>query len=175
MAVASDTPLPRSSFSHSDNFMPPLLAIRERPSIAFREFHSFVFRYPMRMMKTIGQIRRENLLLLLEKHGSMANLNEKIGLLRTDATLSQIKNQSRESKTGKPKMMGVTQARRIEQSLDLPTGWMDNDQLPPSYRQQRIAHVAMAMERMTDYQVDQTVQIVDTLAQPAKAEGTTGQ
>lgn len=173
MAVASDTPLPRSSFSHSDNFMQSLLAIRERQSIAFREFHSFVFRYPIEGMKTVGQTRRENLLLLLEKHGSLANLNEKLGLLRTDATLSQIKNQSRDSKTGKPKMMGPTLARRIEQALALPTGWMDNDQLPPSYRQQRIAHAVKAMEGMTDYQLDQTVKVVDTLAEPAEKNDTT--
>lgn len=171
MLSANETPRPRSASSQLDNFMLSLLAMRERQSIAPREFHSFMFRYPISPMKTVSETRRENLLLLVTEHGSLANLNEKLGLLRTDATLSQIKNQSRESRTGKPKMMGVTLARRIEKALNLPTGWMDNDQLPLSYRQQRIAHVARAMEGMTDYEVDQTVKIVDTLAQPKVANG----
>lgn len=123
-------------------------------------------------MKTVGQIRRENLLKLIEQHGSIAELNNKLGLPRTDATLSQIKNQSTTSR-GKPKMMGVTLARRIEQSLKLIEGWLDNDHAPPSYRQQRIEHAVKAMEHMTDYQVDQAVKIIDTLAQPVK-NGTSG-
>ncbi len=118
-------------------------------------------------MKTVSQIRRDNLLLLLERHGSLANLNEKLELARTDATLSQIKNQSTTSR-GNPKMMGDTMARRIEAALGLEEGWMDNGQTPPTYRQERIAHAAKAMEHMNDYQFDQTVKIIDTLAeQPA--------
>jgi hypothetical protein len=116
-------------------------------------------------MKTVGQTRRENLLLLIKKHGSLANLNELLDLPRTDATLSQIKNASVGSR-GKPRAMGVTLARRIEARLQLPSGWMDNDQTPPSYRQQRIEHALKIMEEMADYQLDQAVKIIDTLAEP---------
>lgn len=126
--------------------------------------------YPIAGMKTVSQIRRENLLLLLEEHGSLANLNERLGLPRTDATLSQIKNQSTTSR-GKPKMMGDTIARRIEGALDLPQGWMDNDQTPKSSRQLRIEHALKAMEQMEDHQLDQAVKIIDTLAEPAAPRG----
>jgi hypothetical protein len=124
----------------------------------------------MDWMKTVGQIRRENLLLLLQTHGSLANLNEKLELPRTDATLSQIKNQSITSR-GKPKMMGVTLARRIENMLKLDPGWMDKDQLPPSYRQQRIDHALKVMAHMEDWQIDQAIKIIDTVAQPAPKSG----
>lgn len=52
--------------------------------------------------------------MLLDKKGSLAELNEAIGLARTDATLSQIKNQSPHHKTGKPRSMGEELARKIE-------------------------------------------------------------
>lgn len=65
----------------------------------------------MEAMKTIAEIRRDNLMILIGEQGSMAALNEKIGLVRTDATLSQIKNQSPDSKTGVPKAMGDAFAR----------------------------------------------------------------
>jgi hypothetical protein len=122
-------------------------------------------------MKTSGQIRRDNLLLLLDKHGSAANLNERLELPRTDATLSQIKNQSAAA-SGKARMMGDALARRIERVLALPEGWMDNDQSPPSYRQQRIDHAVKAMENMPEYQLDQAVKILATLAEPASNNGT---
>lgn len=172
MFAANKTPLPRSESSQSFNFMPRLLAQYKLKSIAPCEFTSLAFSYPIGKMKTVSETRRDNLLLLLAVHGSLANLNEKLGLPRTDATLSQIKNRSITSR-GKPKAMGVTMARRIERALELPVGWMDNSQLPMSYRQQRIAHVARAMGGMTDYEVDQTVKIVDTLAQPKIANGNT--
>lgn len=173
MALAKDKPRPRSIASHSDNFMTRLLAQCQSMSIAPCEFSLLALRYPIAIMKTVGQIRRENLMQLLEKHGSIAELNVKLGLPRTDATLSQIKNQSITSR-GKPKMMGVTLARRIEKDLKLSEGWLDNDHAPPSYRQQRIDHAVKAMEHMTDYQVDQAVKIIDTLAEPASSNGTTG-
>ena len=142
--------------------------------IAPYELDFFALCYPMTAMKTVSEIRRENLLLLLERHGSLANLNEKLDLPRTDATLSQIKNQSTTSR-GKPKMMGDTMARRIEGALSLPKGWMDNDQAPISYRQQRIDHAIKAMEHMEDYQLDQAIKIIDTLAEPNQKTGTCGQ
>lgn len=116
-------------------------------------------------MKTVGQTRRENLMQLIAKYGTIADLNEVLSLPRTDATLSQIKNQSLTSR-GKPKMMGVTLARRIESTLGLDEMWLDTNHAPASYRQQRIDHAVKAMQHMTDYQVDQAVKIIHTLAQP---------
>ena len=154
MTFAKPAPLPRSTSNHSDNFMSAILAPCNAKSIAPYEFAFLAFGYPIDTMKTVGQIRRENLLLLIEEHGSLANLNERLDLPRTDATLSQIKNQSTTSR-GKPKMMGEALARRIEGVLKLQLGWMDNDHAPPSYRQQRIDTAIKAMENMADWQFDQ--------------------
>lgn len=73
----------------------------------------------------MGEIRRDNLLILINKEGSKAALNAKLGRVRTDATISQYINRSPDSKTGKPKMMGGAFARQIEDKLGLSDGWMD--------------------------------------------------
>ncbi len=45
----------------------------------------------------------------------------------SEAYLSQIKNKSKESKTGTPRTMGDKIARKIERGLGLDFGWMDAD------------------------------------------------
>ena len=125
----------------------------------------------MACMKTIGEIRRDNLEILLLQFRSLADLNEKLELARTDSTLSQIRNRSTSSR-GKPRAMGDDLARKIEAALNLDSGWMDNVQYPPDTRQHRIQHVLQVMELMEDWQVDQTVKIVDTIAEPAPRNGT---
>jgi hypothetical protein len=125
-------------------------------------------------VQTIDKTRRERLELLIEEFGSIAALNVAMGMDRTDATFSQIRNQAAHSKTGKPRSMGDDLARRIEAALGKSEGWMDT---PPGYPQlddQRIAHVLKIMESMPDWQLDQAVKIVDTLAQPARKNGTNG-
>lgn len=77
-------------------------------------------------MKTIEEIRRDWLLLLIDRFGSLARLNEALGRARTDATLSQIKNQARDSKSGNPKNMGSPLAREIEHQLGLDRGTLDH-------------------------------------------------
>ncbi len=121
-------------------------------------------------MKTIGQTRRENLQVLIDKHGSLAQLNEVIGFPRTDATLSQIKNQSL-SASGRPRAMGDVLARRIERALDLTEGWMDNDQAAPTYKQSRIDVAIKAMEEMGEYQLDQAIKIIVALSEPEPKKG----
>lgn len=76
-------------------------------------------------MKTIDEIRRENLLLAIERLRTMAALAERAGV--SSAYLSQIKNRTPESKTGKPKAMGADVARKIEKALREPEGWMDTE------------------------------------------------
>lgn len=78
-------------------------------------------------MKTVEEIRRDRLLELKAQHGSFAKLNELLGRLSTDSTFSQIANSSLNSKTKTPKVMGSDQARKIEELLKKPRGWMDND------------------------------------------------
>lgn len=112
--------------------------------------------------------------MLIDELGSLAALNDKLERPRTDATLSQIKNQSPHHKTGKPRSMGEDLAREIEMKLSKPEGWMDT---PPSLAEQfghsgpldKIASLMAAMEPEMQYRV---VRMVAALAQPA--EGTNG-
>lgn len=79
-------------------------------------------------MKCIGQIRRERLHELKRAHGmTLAELNEKLGRERRDATLSQILNGSPNTRTGRAREMGNDQARAIEAAFGLEHGWLDMD------------------------------------------------
>lgn len=163
MLVAKDAPRPRSPLSHSLSFMLSILARCQVNAIAQYELGKLAKRYLIKQMKTIGEIRRDNLLLLLDEYKSLANLNDQLGMTRTDATLSQIKNKNMTHR-GEPKMMGTALARRIELDLKLQGGWMDNDHQPASYRQDRIDQAVLAMEKMADWQLEQAVTIIDTIA-----------
>jgi hypothetical protein len=141
---------------------------------------SFCFSAPwlvIQAVQTIAETRRQRLQMLTEQYGSLAALNEKLGLARTDATLSQIKNKSAHHKTGKPRSMGDDLARKIEAAFDLPEGWMDT---PPSYAELHGEPdpMTMAMELMQAMEPEaryQAVRLLDALAQPPKANGTHGQ
>lgn len=61
------------------------------------------------------EIRRANLAALIESHGSIRALADKVGTAPN--YLSEIKNRERD--------MGDRLARKIEGALELPTGWMD--------------------------------------------------
>lgn len=73
----------------------------------------------------LAEIRRRNLLYLIEQYGTMAKLNEVLGRDRHDSALAQIKNQSFNKSKNVTRKMGVALARSIEQKLNLPMGWMD--------------------------------------------------
>jgi hypothetical protein len=128
-------------------------------------------------VQTIAETRRQRLTMLLAKHKSLAELNDRLGLARTDATLSQIKNQSAHHKTGKPRAMGDELARRIEGALDLPEGWMDT---PPTYAElhgepDTIGKALALLQAMEPEARYQAVRLLDALAQPPLANGTSGQ
>lgn len=78
-------------------------------------------------MKTIEEIRRDWLNLLIEQHKTIANLNVALGRAKTDATLSQIRNKASDSKSGNPRNMGSPLAREIEEKLGLEVGALDHD------------------------------------------------
>lgn len=76
---------------------------------------------------SLSEIRRSNLLFLIEQYGSIKRLNLALGRKEKDATLSQIKNKAPSSKTGAARQMGVAVARDIEKKLNYPFGWMDEE------------------------------------------------
>ncbi len=82
-------------------------------------------------MKTIDEIRRQNLLEAMARMGTARALAEKADL--SAAYLSQVKNGQPDSKTGNPKNLGDDAARKIEKAIGETRGWMDVDHsLPPS-------------------------------------------
>lgn len=132
----------------------------------------------MTAMQTISETRLARLHMLIRQHGgSIAKLNEALGLDRTDATLSQIRTRARHSKTGKPRSMGDELSRKIEEKLGLENGWMDT---PPSHAEihgedDPRTRMMQLMESLPPEQWSTAVRLVDALAQPAKANtGTHG-
>lgn len=82
-------------------------------------------------MKTISDIRRENLDALARQLGSVDAVAAASST--SPVYLSQIKNQALDSKTGKPRQMGSALARKLEVGCNKPSGWMDTDhQSPPN-------------------------------------------
>lgn len=78
-------------------------------------------------MQTNDEIRRENLEVAIKRLGTAAKLAE--AAKTSPAYLSQIRNRTPDSKSGTPKMMGDAMARRIEEALGEPNGWMDKSHL----------------------------------------------
>lgn len=62
-----------------------------------------------------------------ERVGTLVAINRALQLSERDSTLSQIKNQSPDSRTREPKVMGSKLARQIEGAMKKPAGWMDTD------------------------------------------------
>jgi SOS-response transcriptional repressor LexA len=77
-------------------------------------------------MKSIDEIRRENLALLRsELGGSLRDLAAR--LERDESQVSQWMQGSKNSGTGKPRGMRSDTARYIEQRANKPAGWLDRD------------------------------------------------
>lgn len=77
-------------------------------------------------MRTLSDVRRENLCKLLQDYDSIADFNAAMGKERYNPTFTMIKNESGKT-SGRPRRMGKSLAREIEQKLSLPNGWMDED------------------------------------------------
>lgn len=75
-------------------------------------------------MKTIAEIRLENLETLIAEKGTQEKVAELGGT--SSVYLSQIKNQSADAKTGKLRQMGDDMARKLEAGCGKVRGWMDN-------------------------------------------------
>jgi hypothetical protein len=130
-------------------------------------------------MQTAEETRRLRLQMLVQKHNGMANLCEKLGYARNEtATLTRILNGNlRHDRGGQPYNMGSPMARHIEEALNLAHGWMDT---PPTYAElhgepdpvTKAVDLLTAMDPEAQYQA---LRLLDALAQPPKANGTSGQ
>lgn len=77
-------------------------------------------------MKTVGQIRRENLERLVLELGTLEKVAEAGG--SSSVYMSQIRKQTLDKSTQRPREMGSAMARRLEAGCGKPAGWMDLDQ-----------------------------------------------
>lgn len=75
-------------------------------------------------MRTIEEIRLDNLLVLITEQGSTNNFCEKIG--KSYAQVNQWVNRSIDHKSKKPRSINSLSARNIEDKCNKPAGWMDN-------------------------------------------------
>lgn len=74
-------------------------------------------------MKTIDEIRKENLAELVKEHGGVGKLADV--LERSPSQVSQWLNSSKASVSGKPRRFNSDSARYIEKMCGKPEGWMD--------------------------------------------------
>lgn len=109
-------------------------------------------------MKPIGAIRRANLEALLREFPTMDALAAAAG--STSVYLSQIRNQTPDQKTGKPREMGSKLARRLEAIAghEKPTGWMDIEHDPAESHAPRLSVAeppALYLAGLTEVQMGQ--------------------
>lgn len=79
----------------------------------------------METMKTSDEVNWENLLILIGEAGSDDALAEKYGC--TAPYIRQLKLKSKDSGSGKPKGIGRATARKLEDCMGKPHGWLDQD------------------------------------------------
>lgn len=145
-------------------------------SITICEFQPLAIGFQIGGMKTVSETRRDRLEMLIKKHGSLAELNEKLGWARTDPKLTQIRNANARAGREKPYQMGDAMAREIEDKLDLGRGWMDT---PPSYneihsREDPRAKAMLLLEQMSPEQAHVATRLLTAIAEPEKKQGNGG-
>jgi hypothetical protein len=97
-------------------------------------------------MKTIAEIRLENLELLIAELGTQERVAESGST--SSVYLSQIRNQSPDAKTGKLRQMGDEMARKLESGCRKERGWMDNQhQDATGYTTHQDRHTTIATAR----------------------------
>ena len=82
-------------------------------------------------MATVFDIRRANLITLLQRYPSTADFNVAVGKKRNAPGFTMIKNRAMNG--DKVRVMGDALAREVEKKLSLPIGWMDIDHQSVGY------------------------------------------
>lgn len=83
-------------------------------------------------VKTVGEIRRENIEVLVAEAGTLDAVA--VAAESSAVYFSQLRKQAIDGKTGKPRKMGASIARRLEAAFKKPPGWMDQPQSAASNR-----------------------------------------
>jgi hypothetical protein len=127
-------------------------------------------------MQTSAEIRRSKLCQLVDKYGSIADLNQAIGWARTDPKLSQIKNNNKRPGRDASYQMGDAMAREIEERLGLDRGWMDNpieaSELLGSNNTR--SKIACLIESLPDDQLAFALRLLHAIDKPEQGNGTNG-
>lgn len=129
------------------------------------------------LMKPVEETRRQRLLMLIKQHDGQTSLIEKLPKEISASTVSRIANANvRHDRGGAVYVMGSPMAREIEHALSLPNGWMDT---PLTYSELHgeddpRTKAMQLMEALPPDQWATAVRLLDALAQPARANGTTG-
>ncbi len=79
-------------------------------------------------MKDIDDIRRENLLRIQDEAGGPAEAGRLLDMSQSQFT--NLRDGAADSKTGRPRGMHKSTARRIERAAGKPLGWLDVDHSP---------------------------------------------
>lgn len=111
-------------------------------------------------MKTIAEIRHENLRALINEFGSQAEIARRCDA--SDVYISQIVKKHPDTKTNRPRQIGDAMARRLEEGCGKDVGWMDN--LHTYSIDGHIATVVHVMESMPEWQRMQTSRLVSAIA-----------
>lgn len=123
-------------------------------------------------MKSIDEIRQSNLRTAIQKAGSQAKLANASSL--SDAYISQVVNKLR-NKSGQPRTLGASAARKIEAGLDLPRGWMDTDHEAASELSEAAMTVARWFDGLSDDEKSRFGQLVRVLTSTAISDEAVGQ
>lgn len=92
---------------------------------ALREFQTLALCYRMPSVRTVDDIRRENLGTLVRDAGGVTALATIVGV--DTAQMSQWLNGSKESSTGRRRGMRADSCRKVEAKAGKPPGWLDTD------------------------------------------------
>lgn len=90
---------------------------------AMRSLRDLAVRYAIAPVLTIDEIRRANLIALIDEIGSARALGDLAAI--SPSMISQWKTGAPDSKTGKPRQLSSDTCRRLEKAGKKPRGWMD--------------------------------------------------
>ncbi|MGE8366011.1 MAG: hypothetical protein ACN6OP_04480 [Pseudomonadales bacterium] len=126
-------------------------------------------------MKTIDEIRHENLLRLIARMGSIQALATRVG--KSHSQISQLKTRAAHSSGGKKRSIGDALARDIESQCELPVGWFDADHSREIAESVEPATASAHLPRLTkqsaphpDSHIRTAIELLESLDRDGRAE-----